>query len=110
QEAPRYEGQRDHWRNERRDERHFDHRDDRRYGYPGMHQNDRRFYYNAHGPEFRRGGYIPREYRSRQYYVTDYRMHHLRPPPRGQQWVQVGPDYVLIAIATGLIVHMVLSQ
>ncbi|MDO8284239.1 MAG: RcnB family protein [Rhodoferax sp.] len=58
----------------------------------------------------RRGGYIPREFRNRQYFVADYRAHRLSPPPRGQQWVQVGPDYVLIAIATGLIAHMVLSQ
>jgi Ni/Co efflux regulator RcnB len=64
----------------------------------------------SRSPDFRRGGYIPREFRNRQYYVTDFRAHHLSPPPRGQQWVQVGPDYVLIAIATGLIAHMVLSH
>lgn len=110
QEAPHYGGQHDYGRNERHDERRFDHRDDRRYGYPDVRQNDRHFYYNARGPEFRRGGYIPRQYRNHQYYVTDYRMHHLSPPPRGQQWVQVGPDYVLIALATGLIAHMVLSH
>lgn len=57
-----------------------------------------------------RGGYVPREYRARNYYVTDYRAHHLSAPPRGQQWVQIGPDYVLMAIATGLIAHMMLSQ
>ena len=78
--------------------------------YREAHQNDRHGYYNARGPEFRRGGYIPREFRNRQYYVTDYRAYHLSPPPRGQQWVQVGSDYVLMAIATGLIVHMVLSN
>ncbi|RYY65965.1 MAG: hypothetical protein EOO24_54505, partial [Comamonadaceae bacterium] len=30
--------------------------------------------------------------------------------PRGHQWVQVGPDYVLTAIATGVIVNMILNQ
>jgi len=34
----------------------------------------------------------------------------LNAPPRGQQWVQVGSDYVLIAIATGIIAQLVLSQ
>ena len=31
-------------------------------------------------------------------------------PPRGQHWVQVGSDYVLVAIATGLIVNLSLSS
>ncbi len=68
------------------------------------------YYYGARGPEFRRGGYIPREYRNRQYVVNDYRAYRLAPPPRGQQWVQVGGDYVLIAIATGLIANIVLNH
>jgi Ni/Co efflux regulator RcnB len=40
----------------------------------------------------------------------DRRAYRLSPPPRGHEWVQVGPDFVLIAIATGLIAHIVLSQ
>ena len=67
-------------------------------------------HYNARGPEFRRGHYIPHEYRNRQYVVTDYRSHRLSAPPRGQQWVQVGGDYVLIAIATGLIANLILNN
>ena len=31
-------------------------------------------------------------------------------PPRGQHLVQVGSDYVLVAIATGLIVNLILSS
>lgn len=68
------------------------------------------FYYGARSPEFRRGGYIPYEYRNRQYYVNDWRSHRLSAPPYGYQWVQVGADYVLIAIATGLIANLILSQ
>lgn len=93
----------------RRNDPRFDHRRDPRFGYrhdPRVNHD----YYNARGPEFRRGGYVPREFRNHQYYVTDYRAHRLSPPPRGQQWVQIGPDYVLIALATGLIAHMVLSH
>jgi len=96
-------------RNDRRNDR-FDRRDDRRDA-----RNDRRFqnnhrYYNARSPEFRRGHYIPYEYRHRQYYVVDHRGHRLAPPPRGHQWVQVGSDYVLIAITTGLIANIILNH
>lgn len=84
--------------------------DDRRYDVPDVRRNDRHDYYNARGPQFRRGGYIPYEYRSRHYVVTQYPPYHLSPPPRGHQWVQVGSDYVLIAIATGLIVSIILNN
>jgi Ni/Co efflux regulator RcnB len=69
-----------------------------------------RYYYNARGAEFRRGRHIPYELRNRQYVVTNWRAHRLAPPPRGYEWVQVGPDYVLIAIATGLIANLILNQ
>jgi Ni/Co efflux regulator RcnB len=66
-------------------------------------------YYNARGPEFRRGGRLPVELRQHQYVVTNWRAHHLNAPPRGYEWVQVGPDYVLAAVATGIIVNLVLG-
>ena len=59
---------------------------------------------------FYRGGRLPQEYRSRQYVVDDWRGHHLNAPPRGYQWVQTGGDYVLVAIATGIIAQILLSQ
>lgn len=64
------------------------------------------------GPDhrFQRGDRLPPDYRQRQNYVTDWRAHHLSAPPRGHQWVQVGADYALIAIATGVITSLVLSQ
>jgi len=85
----------------RRDEGQFDQRDGR--------WNDRRPEYNARGPEFHRGGYISHEYRNRAYEV-DYREHHLSRPPQGHRWVQVGADYVLIAIATGVIASIILNH
>lgn len=90
--------------------RPMDNRDANRFDRGDMRRNDRGNYYGARGPDFRRGGYIPREYRNRQYVVNDYRVYHLNPPPRGQQWVQVGGDYVLVAIATGLIANIILSR
>jgi Ni/Co efflux regulator RcnB len=72
--------------------------------------HDGRYYYGARGPEWRRGGHIPREYMARQYWVEDWRAHRLAPPPRGYQWVQVGDDYVLVALATGIIAQLLLAQ
>ncbi|MEO6320785.1 MAG: RcnB family protein [Polaromonas sp.] len=66
--------------------------------------------YGARGPHFHRCGRIPAEYRSRQYVVNKWHAHHLNAPPRGQRWVQVGSDYALIAIATGVIAQLILSQ
>ncbi|MBA2675498.1 RcnB family protein [Ramlibacter sp.] len=73
-------------------------------------RREARAYDNARGPEFRRGGHLPPELRNRTYVVNDWRGHRLSAPPRGYQWVQVGPDYVLAAVATGLIMNMILSQ
>lgn len=64
------------------------------------------------GPDRRwhRGDRLPPPYRSRYYVVDDWRGHRLSRPPRGYQWVQVGPDYALIAIATGIISSLILGQ
>jgi Ni/Co efflux regulator RcnB len=103
-------------RDDRRDdrfERRADRRDDRydrREARRDFRQDQRRYYYNARGPEFRRGAYIPREYRNQQYVVVNHRAHRLSAPPRGQQWVQVGGDYVLVAIATGIIASIILAR
>ncbi len=117
--------QRGHNDRDGRDGRHANRRDhgrhDNRHGYyNGGYQGSRghgyanarndRFYPGARGPQFYRGGHIPAEYRSRQYYVNDWRGHRLSAPPRGQQWVQVGTDYALIAIATGLIINLALTN
>lgn len=102
-------------RAERREDRHDDRRDarndrqDRRYQRDHDHRGPAR-YYSARGPEFRRGHHLPSALRNQQYVVVNYRHHHLKAPPRGHQWVQVGADYVLVAVATGLIAHILLSH
>jgi Ni/Co efflux regulator RcnB len=65
--------------------------------------------YDGYGPDhdMRRGQRLPSRYRTHQYVVDNWRVHHLSRPPRGQHWVQVGADYVLVAAATGLIVQAV---
>ena len=65
--------------------------------------------YGARGPQWRRGGRIPDEYRNRQYVVRVWRDHHLLAPPRGYQWGQVGGDYVLVAVASGVIAQLILN-
>ena len=72
-----------------------------------MHADER-----GAGPDhaFRRGGRLPADYRSRQYVVDDWRGHHLTAPPRGYHWVQTGADYVLVAVATGIIADILLNQ
>jgi Ni/Co efflux regulator RcnB len=59
---------------------------------------------------FYRGDRLPAEYRYRSYVVDDWRNHHLSAPPRGYHWVQTGGDYVLVAIATGIILQLMLNQ
>lgn len=80
----------------------------------GRHDNRRPMQHDGRGAgpnhSFYKGGRIPHEYRNRQYVVNDWRGHHLHAPPRGYQWVQTGPDYVLIAIASGIIVQIVLGN
>lgn len=70
-------GRNDDRREDRYDNRHDERRDTRGYsrwdGHPG--------YYGARGPDFRRGGHLPHEYRRPIYVVNNYYGHHL-PAPR----------------------------
>lgn len=59
------------------------------------------------GEWHRRGGRLPGDYRDRQYVVDDWRGYNLQPPPRGYHWVGVGGDYLLVAVASGVIAQIV---
>lgn len=39
----------------------------------------------------------------RQHVVRDHHRYHLRKPGRGQQWIRIGNDYLLISLKTGTI-------
>ena len=68
----------------------------------GHHDNGRHLGHDKQA--FRRGERVPVIYLQPRYYVADYRVYHLAPPPRGYRWVR--PDdgrFLLIATATGLI-------
>jgi len=57
-----------------------------------------------------RGQHVPRYYRGR-YSNVDYREHHLRRPPHGYRWVEDDRgSYLLIGIATGVILSAILNH
>ncbi|KAA0892748.1 RcnB family protein [Pusillimonas sp. ANT_WB101] len=70
------------------------------------------YYGRGAGPyhNYYRGGWVPAQYRQRQYIVNDWHHYHLYAPPRGYYWVQSGSDFLLTAIATGLIAQIILSN
>jgi Ni/Co efflux regulator RcnB len=41
---------------------------------------------------------------------VDYRHYHLNAPPRGYEWREVDGNYVLAAVATGLIASVVVAS
>lgn len=97
----RWEGR--HW--DRDDHRRWDRRDwdDRRVVH--YYRDDRRYYgHPGWGPpRWARGGY----YRGPIYVVNDYRYYRLRPPPYGYGWVRSDDGtYLLVALATGLILDL----
>lgn len=64
------------------------------------------------GPDHRwqKGSRVPQQYRTQHYVVKDWQHHGLQRPGRGQQWVQNGNDYLLVAVASGVIAQMVLGR
>lgn len=84
-----------------------DHRRDDRRDYRG----DRGHEYRGAGPDHRwvKGYRVPPQYRGPQYVVQDWRGHRLSAPPRGYHWVQYGGDYMLVAIASGVIAQLILG-
>ena len=78
----------------------------------GRSHNEHRKHGRGVGPnhEYYRGDRMPYDYRHRHYVVNDWRGHRLSAPPHGHHWVQSGNDYVLIAIATGIIATVLLNN
>ncbi len=93
----------------RRDQ--IEQRSDRR-GYNGRVSEKARHDERGAGPnhQFYRGDRLPIQYRSYEYVVNDWHGHRLSAPPRGYHWVQSGGDYILVAIATGVILQLLLSN
>lgn len=97
---------RDHHGHDRHDDRRWhdndrrwDRDDHRRYGY----YNGPRYYGHPHRWEQGHRYYGP------TYVVRDYGYYRLRQPPRGYHWVRANNDYLLVAIATGIILDIALQ-
>lgn len=84
------------------------HDDDDRGHSRGKHKGHHKY---RHDREFHRGEHIPTVYLERDYYVEDYRVYRLAPPPRGHRWVRTDDGkYILIAVATGIIADIILHH
>jgi Ni/Co efflux regulator RcnB len=93
------------------DRRQFDRSAHDQRGFGRSHNDEKRNGRGA-GPnhEYYRGDRLPLEYRHRQYVVDDWRGYNLGAPPRGYHWVQSGGDFILVAIATGVILQLLLGR
>ncbi|MCR6658046.1 MAG: RcnB family protein [Asticcacaulis sp.] len=96
---------------ERGYDRHYDRHDrhdryDNRRYYRGYDRGYHRGWRDR--SDWRRGGYVSYNDWHRGYYV-DYRRHHLRRPPYGYEWRRVDDNYVLAAVATGLIASVIIG-
>jgi Ni/Co efflux regulator RcnB len=77
-----------------------DHRDD--------HRDDHHDAYVRHD-EWKKGYHMKEEDWHRAQPV-DYRQYHLKPPPRGYEWRSVDGNYVLAAVATGVIASAIVAS
>ncbi len=90
----------------------YDARQPNRGQNPGPGNNNARHEGRGAGPDhsYYAGQRMPPQYRTNHYVVNDWRGHNLSAPPRGYHWVQSGSDYVLVAIATGVIMQLLLNN
>jgi Ni/Co efflux regulator RcnB len=115
-----------HERNEARHDERQDHRGERQdwnrgyrqphYSYNQPQYQYRQPHYVYSQPSYRsaqrfyRGSYLPHEYRQRGYYVSNWHAYPgLYAPAYGQQWVNVDGQFLLVAIASGLIANALLN-
>lgn len=68
-------------------------------------------HYRGAGPQHNwvMGSRVPPQYRGTHYVVNDWRGHRLHQPPRGHHWVRYGGDYMLVAIASGVITQLLIN-
>jgi Ni/Co efflux regulator RcnB len=63
----------------------------------------------VHHEEWKKGAKMRDEDWKRGEHI-DHREHHLRAPPRGYEWRTVDGNYVLAAVATGVIASVVAAE
>ena len=77
---------------------HDDHHDDRHDNHIYVHHEEWKHGYRMHQEDWNRGERI------------DYRHYHLQEPPRGYEWREVDGNYVLAAVATGVIASVIIGS
>jgi Ni/Co efflux regulator RcnB len=75
------------------------------------HHDDRDDHHDAYvrHDEWKKGYHMKQEDWHRAQPV-DYRQYHLSPPPRGYEWRSVDGNYVLAAVATGVIASAIVAS
>ena len=101
--------QRDNQRGDRDGDQRYDHRDGRRYDHRDYRRSGWGQDYGNRGHHWRYGermGYNDWNGAQR----IDYRRYRLRQPPRGYEWRQSNGQFVMAAIATGVIASIIISN
>ena len=93
-------------RNDNRYDQRYNNNDHRNDARPAVSNN--RFDNNRHN--WRKGGRIERADWNRGRRVADWQRRHLQRPARGYEWREVDGNYVMAAVATGLIASIILSH
>jgi Ni/Co efflux regulator RcnB len=83
-----------------------DHHDD--HGHDDYHGRDHDNHHYVRHDEWKKGYHMRHEDWDRGERV-DYRVYHLRRPPHGYEWRMVDGNYVLAAVATGVIASVVIA-
>jgi Ni/Co efflux regulator RcnB len=71
-----------------------------RHAPPGRHMQQQQ--------HWRQGQRLPPQYRGA--YVSNWKQHRLRQPPRGYRWVRHNDQFLLTAVATGLIASAIAAR
>jgi Ni/Co efflux regulator RcnB len=74
-----------------------DHRDDHHDNHAYVEHKEWKKGYHMKDEDWKRGEPV------------DYRTHHLKAPPRGYEWREVDGNYVLGAVATGIIASAIVA-
>ncbi|HZB88046.1 MAG TPA: RcnB family protein [Terracidiphilus sp.] len=73
------------------------------------HHDDRDHHSYVHHNEWKKGYHMRHEDWDRGARI-DYRTYHLHRPPSGYEWREVDGNYVLAAVATGVIASVVIAS
>jgi Ni/Co efflux regulator RcnB len=72
-----------------------------------FHADPYRWPRGYHYRRFAEGGVLPRRFWTRDYYLDNYALYDLDPPPPDFEWVRYGPDILLLDLNSGQIAQVV---